>query len=169
MTPKGRRLHLIDKHKYPPNFYFAVTNYGIGRLLMKWGEGVSLLRNEWKPRSNNNVDTDASHDRAETTTTAEIATAITHRPEDDGDDIKILDESQSPRYCTPKAFITPPTATIRIGAPLATLDTERQSFGDSAVLSQPQNMTGASRKQPDLEVDALAESISSLSLIPPAI
>lgn len=29
MTPQKRRLHLIDKHLYPRNFFFAVTKDGI--------------------------------------------------------------------------------------------------------------------------------------------
>ncbi|UKZ59193.1 uncharacterized protein TrAtP1_000512 [Trichoderma atroviride] len=29
MTPQKRRLHLIDKHKFPHNFFFAVTKDGI--------------------------------------------------------------------------------------------------------------------------------------------
>lgn len=40
MTPQKRRLHLIDKHTYPKNFFFAVTKEGIdGRksLLLEAG------------------------------------------------------------------------------------------------------------------------------------
>ena len=40
MTPQRRRLHLIDKHMYPKNFFFAVTKEGIdGRnsLLLEAG------------------------------------------------------------------------------------------------------------------------------------
>lgn len=29
MTPQKRRLHLIDKHKFPRNYFFAVTKDGI--------------------------------------------------------------------------------------------------------------------------------------------
>lgn len=29
MTPQRRRLHLIDKHLYPKNYFFAVTKEGI--------------------------------------------------------------------------------------------------------------------------------------------
>ncbi len=29
MTPQKRRMHLIDKHMYPRNFFFAVTRDGI--------------------------------------------------------------------------------------------------------------------------------------------
>jgi len=49
-TPKGRRLHLIQAHGYPKQYFFAVTNKGIGGLLRKWGPGASLYRGDWKPR-----------------------------------------------------------------------------------------------------------------------
>ncbi|KAG8957961.1 hypothetical protein FRC00_003253 [Tulasnella sp. 408] len=49
-TPKGRRLHLIDAHKYPKEYYFSVTAKGVGDILHRWGQGASLLRKEWKPR-----------------------------------------------------------------------------------------------------------------------
>ena len=50
MTPKARRLHLIQAHGYPKEYFFAVTNKGVGGLLRKWGEGASMIRKEWKPR-----------------------------------------------------------------------------------------------------------------------
>lgn len=35
MTPQKRRMHLIDKHMYPKNFFFAVTKEGVdGRRSM---------------------------------------------------------------------------------------------------------------------------------------
>nr|GAT53530.1 predicted protein [Mycena chlorophos] len=49
-TPKNRRLHLIQSHGYPKEYFFAVTNKGVGGLLRRWGEGASLIRAEWKPR-----------------------------------------------------------------------------------------------------------------------
>jgi len=49
-TPKARRLHLINAHGYPNQYFFAVTNKGIGGLLKRWGEGASMLRGEWTPR-----------------------------------------------------------------------------------------------------------------------
>ncbi|KAJ7623701.1 hypothetical protein FB45DRAFT_926507 [Roridomyces roridus] len=49
-TPKARRLHLIQGHGYPKEYYFAVTNKGVGGLLKRWGEGASLMRGQWKPR-----------------------------------------------------------------------------------------------------------------------
>ncbi|KAJ7230689.1 hypothetical protein GGX14DRAFT_411760 [Mycena pura] len=53
LTPKARRLHLIQGHGYPKEYYFAVTNKGVGGLLQRWGEGASLLRGEWKSRDAN--------------------------------------------------------------------------------------------------------------------
>lgn len=49
-TPKARRLHLIQVHGYPKEYFFAVTNKGVGGLLKKWGEGASMIRGQWKPR-----------------------------------------------------------------------------------------------------------------------
>jgi hypothetical protein len=99
MTPKGRRLHLIDKHKYPANFFFSVTNYGIGQLLIRWGEGVSLLRNEWKPRNMEQARETAG----------------------DQDTNMEVDRSDVPRYSTPKAFIAPsPNGSVGIQTPPST-------------------------------------------------
>ena len=50
LTPKARRLHLIQAHGYPKEYFFAVTNKGVGGLLKRWGEGVSLIRGPWKAR-----------------------------------------------------------------------------------------------------------------------
>ena len=49
-NPKARRLHLISAHSYPKEYFFAVTNKGIGGLLRRWGDGASLLRGPWRPR-----------------------------------------------------------------------------------------------------------------------
>ncbi|KIY68052.1 hypothetical protein CYLTODRAFT_352073 [Cylindrobasidium torrendii FP15055 ss-10] len=49
MTPKARRLHLIQGHGYPDEYFFAVTNKGVGELLKKWGEGASMVRGKWNP------------------------------------------------------------------------------------------------------------------------
>ncbi|ESK85045.1 zinc finger protein [Moniliophthora roreri MCA 2997] len=49
-NPKARRLHLIQVHAYPKEYFFAVTNKGVGGLLQKWGEGASMIRGQWKKR-----------------------------------------------------------------------------------------------------------------------
>ncbi|WYZ40164.1 hypothetical protein EsH8_IV_000505 [Colletotrichum jinshuiense] len=50
MTPQKRRMHLIDKHMYPKNFFFAVTKEGIdGRrsLLVEGGHHRRKLSNNF--------------------------------------------------------------------------------------------------------------------------
>jgi len=44
---------LIQAHGYPKEYFFAVTNKGVGGLLKRWGEGASLIRGEWKARKAN--------------------------------------------------------------------------------------------------------------------
>ncbi|GAA6048572.1 hypothetical protein JCM3770_006559, partial [Rhodotorula araucariae] len=46
-TPKGRRLHLVEKHAYPAQYYFGITIWGIEDVLKKGG---GMVRREWKPR-----------------------------------------------------------------------------------------------------------------------
>ncbi|KAJ6458140.1 hypothetical protein C8R47DRAFT_914211, partial [Mycena vitilis] len=60
-TPKARRLHLIQGHGYPKEYYFAVTNKGVGGLLKRWGEGASLIRGQWKPREHPEATPEARH------------------------------------------------------------------------------------------------------------
>lgn len=53
MTPQKRRLHLIDKHMYPKNFFFALTKEGVdGRtsLLLEAGHRRRKLPNESRKR-----------------------------------------------------------------------------------------------------------------------
>ncbi|THU93890.1 hypothetical protein K435DRAFT_669403 [Dendrothele bispora CBS 962.96] len=66
LTPKARRLHLIQGHHYPKEYFFAVTNKGVGGLLKKWGEGASMIRGEWKkreePENEDSNDEEATND-----------------------------------------------------------------------------------------------------------
>lgn len=62
-TPKGRRLHLISAHGYPKEYFFSVTNKGIGGLLKKWGDGASLIRKGWKAREGKDQDKDSDDER----------------------------------------------------------------------------------------------------------
>jgi hypothetical protein len=158
MTPKGRRLHLIDKHKYPPNYFFSVTNYGIGRLLLKWGEGASLLRNEWKPRK---TDTEEAQ--------TQEGTVLDDREDDKQNDKRDDNgvKSESSGYCIPKALIAPsPTATMRIRTPPQVFDTERGS--DDVTNTQSTSTVQTRVQRPDL-VDVLTDKMSSLSLIPSSV
>ncbi|KZT00995.1 uncharacterized protein LAESUDRAFT_664842 [Laetiporus sulphureus 93-53] len=58
LTPKARRLHLIQAHGYPKEYFFAVTNKGVGELLKRWGEGASMVRGKWAAREEVNDDMD---------------------------------------------------------------------------------------------------------------
>lgn len=49
-SPKKRRLHLIDAHAYPRTYFFSLPNKGIGDLVKRFGEGVSLVRPAWRAR-----------------------------------------------------------------------------------------------------------------------
>ncbi|TFY67283.1 hypothetical protein EVJ58_g1725 [Rhodofomes roseus] len=59
LTPKARRLHLIQGHGYPKEYFFAVTNKGVGGLLKKWGEGASMIRGQWRSRDQEKMDQDS--------------------------------------------------------------------------------------------------------------
>ncbi len=52
-------------HAYPKEYFFAITNKGIGGLLRRWGEGASLLRGQWHPRDNTNNDNDEEDEEDE--------------------------------------------------------------------------------------------------------
>ncbi|KAJ7860471.1 hypothetical protein B0H14DRAFT_2350655, partial [Mycena olivaceomarginata] len=52
-----RRRHPREHHRslrpnvpYAKEYFFAVTNKGVGGLLKRWGDGASLMRGQWKPR-----------------------------------------------------------------------------------------------------------------------
>ncbi|KAG6334845.1 hypothetical protein ID866_4250, partial [Astraeus odoratus] len=64
-TPKARRLHLIQAHSYPKEYFFAVTNKGVGGLLKRWGDGASMIRGKWKQRDEEKDKGRTSDDQAE--------------------------------------------------------------------------------------------------------
>ncbi|WRT63445.1 uncharacterized protein IL334_000350 [Kwoniella shivajii] len=51
LDPKKRRRHLIDKHKYPPEYFFSITNHGINKLVSEDGLAMSLIRPRRDPVS----------------------------------------------------------------------------------------------------------------------
>jgi hypothetical protein len=46
---------MIQAHGYPKQYFFAVTNKGVGGLLKRWGDGASMIRGEWKSREANDA------------------------------------------------------------------------------------------------------------------
>ncbi|KAG5643353.1 hypothetical protein DXG03_001035 [Asterophora parasitica] len=91
LTPKTRRLHLIQAHGYPKEYFFAVTNKGVGGLLKRWGEGASMIRGAWKAREttkggsdeedNDEMEAESAEDNPSNHKLARLATRV----DDDGD------------------------------------------------------------------------------------
>lgn len=65
-TPKLRRQHLIAAHHYPPEFFFSITNHGIGRLRELYGDSASLVRKTWKPREDAEGDKRVDNEQGDT-------------------------------------------------------------------------------------------------------
>ena len=90
MTPKARRLHLIQAHGYPKEYFFAVTNKGVGGLLRKWGEGASMVRKEWKPRVKQGQDVEMEDDESEGSESDDPG-----RQSGDGDDVVVYEKASA--------------------------------------------------------------------------
>jgi hypothetical protein len=125
-------------------YFFSITNYGIGGLLRKYGEGASLVRREWKPRSDsapgegNEADSD-----------------------DDDDDEHDMSVEYAPQLPSKTISRDPPP---HVPPP--------QPASSTATTASPQLRTTskatATRTEPE-DVDALAASMGSLSLVPPSV
>lgn len=138
-TPKGRRLHLIDVHKYPKEYYFSVTAKGVGDILHRWGQGASLLRKEWKSRTD-------QADSKEGEAPMDVEPGRSASPE------------SSPA--------SSPTATRHNStapAPSTSNGTDVKASLTSASTSAP------APSSTDKDLDNLASNLSSLSLVPPSI
>ncbi|KAL1409630.1 hypothetical protein Q8F55_003626 [Vanrija albida] len=44
LTPKKRRLHLIEKHYYPVTYFFSIVNHGMNQIARTDGPAASLIR-----------------------------------------------------------------------------------------------------------------------------
>jgi len=140
-TPKARRLHLIDVHAYPKEYFFAVTNKGIGGLLRRWGDGASLLRGPWRPR-----DTEGS-------------------AEDDGDE-----EPASPSRQSLLHQHSDPEGEKEREEPLLLNSTYTPILADQKATTDTMDDDGmVGGGDAGEEVDALASGVSALSLVPSSI
>ncbi|KAH9161891.1 hypothetical protein EDB89DRAFT_689193 [Lactarius sanguifluus] len=140
-NPKARRLHLISVHAYPKEYFFAITNKGIGGLLRRWGEGASLLRGQWRPRDNNDEDEDEDEDDG-----ASLPPSSTlHSDDSDGPD----DDHKDPEGVEPAASATAFAAVNGDQNP----ETGKTSEGDGG----------------DDAVDALTREVSALGLVPSSV
>ncbi|KAK7062518.1 hypothetical protein VNI00_000006 [Paramarasmius palmivorus] len=132
-NPKARRLHLIQVHSYPKEYFFAVTNKGVGGLLQKWGEGASMIRGQWKKRDeNSDVDEDAS----------------TSETVDDANDGNETDHTERQSATASHTSKRPTRRKVNF-APETRSETNRNTHKEDADMA-----------------DQLAESMTSLSLVP---
>jgi hypothetical protein len=145
-TPKARRLHLIDVHAYPKEYFFAITNKGIGGLLRRWGEGASLLRGSWRPRDAVEI---GEGEGDEEFASPSRQSSLNQHPDPDGEgDNEILEGGE---LFSLKSTSTPVLADQKATAD--TVDDDRMVEGRDA----------------DAEMDALADDVSALSLVPSSI
>ncbi|KAF6761732.1 hypothetical protein DFP72DRAFT_842588 [Ephemerocybe angulata] len=184
-NPKGRRLHLISAHGYPKEYFFAVTNKGVGGLLKKWGEGASMVRGKWTPRepattssgpdaapqqvvdrstmrgsatsSGMDVDDDDESDSDEE--------EVEEDPLDDDDEVVLVTSSRTPDI---KAFTTSKTESNRMNLDQDPEATPRP-YANSSL--PPIHSTPASRTADpaSASADKLAAGFSTLSLVPPSV
>ncbi|KAI0675903.1 hypothetical protein C8Q78DRAFT_356304 [Trametes maxima] len=152
-APKTRRLHLIQAHGYPKEYFFAVTNKGVGGLLKKWGEGASLLRRPWQRRENDARDEDEEDDTAEVEMDAGTTDPAHEHDDDSDDDDEILLEKMPLDW-----HATGPSTSNGTGA-----------AADQSIKSATNGKTKGKAKQSSADVDALAGDMDSLSLVPSSI
>ncbi|THH07966.1 hypothetical protein EW145_g3034 [Phellinidium pouzarii] len=150
INPKKRRLHLIQVHGFPKEYFFAVTNKGVGGLLKRWGEGASLIRGSWKARD----------DEGRNEEVMEVEGNGIEEGSDDSDDDESKDE-EMPSAGTVNADKLPstdPRKTENFASKKGD-SSERQSRLTPAKIPHAQND----------DVDRMINSMGSLSLVPPSI
>lgn len=147
VTPKARRLHLIQAHQYPKEYFFAVTNKGVGGLLKRWGDGASMIRGTWKPRDHEKEQKDSEDDEM-------VLDDDNDEDSDEGEDEESSSSDEQNGEETPK---------IRHHQELEEIPTKRSLY------SPPRRINGKVQAAADHNVDKLASSLNSLSLVPPSI
>ncbi|WVO17634.1 hypothetical protein L204_105331 [Cryptococcus depauperatus] len=78
-NPKKRRLHMISKHYYPNQFFWAITNQGINEIAKSDGLAISLIRPKReslttlpdKPKSHHKKPSGPPHSPGHSSTTSE--------------------------------------------------------------------------------------------------
>ncbi|KAF5316232.1 hypothetical protein D9619_006251 [Psilocybe cf. subviscida] len=180
MTPKARRLHLIQAHAYPKQYFFAVTNKGIGQLLKKWGEGASMVRKEWKPRESQAAEETMAYRDDEDKMDEDDDVGGDHDSDDDDDDdddeiasqeAELEEDEEMPKdeedvEATPRML--PRTTGIGIHSPQSSISdasslppaSRRGTKARVGAPSQSQNNNSGAG------VDSLVNSLESLTLIP---
>jgi len=151
-TPKARRLHLIQVHSYPKEYFFAVTNKGVGGLLKRWGDGASMIRGTWKPRDNSKGNEAETEEKGNMEVDSDSGSEGGEEEEDgDGDDLDEVGGGEE----TPKARYNDGSNT--------------RSPAVSPRPTSPRHLSVRASSLSHGQVDDLAQSMSSLSLVPPSI
>ncbi|KAF9233846.1 hypothetical protein BU15DRAFT_37799, partial [Melanogaster broomeanus] len=157
LTPRARRLHLIQGHSYPKEYFFAVTNKGVGGLLKKWGDGASMIRGSWNPRETKEVheEANAMEDDMKIDSNSDSEEEEEEEEEDSDDDEDAGDDEEEEEEggeATPKM---------------------RHNQGinsrSPATSPKPSSPRQFSAQQSSSPVDQLAQSMNSLCLVPPSI
>lgn len=163
-----RRLHLIRTHHYPAEFFFSVTNHGIGELRQRYGASASLVRRRWTPRG---AREGAATLGADVDNTGDCRPRRSE-PEAAGADVDGTDDSR-PLHNERDAAAVPLTGVSELDA-----DSERkgerkrgrspEGSGDnsSASATPPASPATAAATPPGAVLDDLLGSISSLSFKP---
>ena len=141
---------------YPqPNLQQASDNSGkrqrAGISLIHWGEGATLLRKEYTPNKKDTETMDKGHGGP--------ASPADEDNDSHSEDVVLPKSEFAAGHHTPKIFVEPlPIATVRVQAPREHSQTEAHRMD-------------ASPLEPGLptDVDTLADSMSSLALVPPSI
>lgn len=144
-NPKARRLHLIASHSYPKEYFFAVTNKGIGGLLRRWGDGASLLRGPWRPRDTEG-NTEDDEDEGSTSHSRQSSSLQSGTDGRGDDNLTVGEEKFGPDSTSVPAVAEQEGIT-------KTMD-EGDVGGD---------------ENEDAEVDALARDVSALGLVPSSV
>jgi len=155
LTPKARRLHLIEAHDFPKEYFFAVTNKGIGGLLKRWGEGASMIRKEWKPRDGD------GKGRLDT---------MRYRDEDDkmdeDEDEEDEENEESENHEDLKEHGEEEPADLEATPRMLPLTTGMHSPQSSISSSQSLRQKHSKNQRDDAGVAGLTDTLNSLSLVP---
>lgn len=139
-TPQKRRRHLIDKHRYPRNYFFAVTKVGI--------DGRRSLLTDGHARR-----------RSSTTNSAKE----THKDESAGAGQKLERNDTDPRpLAGEKADNTE-------SQPQVGNDEKMDDGGHPDETVKEKKAQEPERQQPDTEMEDLAGAMSSLRFVPTTI
>lgn len=140
-SPKTRRLHLIEAHGYPKQFFFAVTNKGVGGLLKKWGEGASMIRGDWKARD--------AHPHGE--------------DDEDGD------EDGEAEHATPRQNPQRPPSMTQLRTPQEPPSRPTRSLADGPLIEEDSSSEDGTTTAAAPDVDTLTTALDTLSLVPSSV